>query len=92
MNNDNMRDDDNDTSLLEGAKPLDLDRDTGLALIDPLVKVALDRLAKDVGGEDVLRSAMPLEVCVTVTMRSDGRTISETTIRTEIEDLDYSVN
>jgi hypothetical protein len=61
-----------------------LDKDLAVKTIEPLVTLVLEQLASDAGVE-TLQGLLPIDVSVTITLRSGERTLTTATMGSKVE-------
>jgi hypothetical protein len=64
-----------------------LDKDLAAKTVEPLVTLVLEQLASD-AGLDTLQGLLPIDVSVTITLRSGERTLTTATMGNRVEAFD----
>ena len=71
------------------AEPLELmDQDLAASTLEPLVTCIFDQLAAEMGLQQ-LRRWLPIDVAVTITLRSGERTLATAVMGTRVETLEH---
>jgi hypothetical protein len=63
-----------------------LDKDMAAKTIEPLVTLVFEQLAENAGLE-TLQGLLPIDVSVTITLRSSERTLTTATMESRVEDF-----